>query len=274
MNFLDRILDNKKAVIEEAKKTLPFEELKELVAGKGRSADLRRALERRPDESIRVIAEIKRSSPSKGVIAPSIDPASVASDYRDGGVSAISVLTENSYFKGTGEDLRSVRKAVPAMPLLRKDFIISQYQIYESLLLGADAVLLIVAALEKPELMELTSTAAECGLDCLVEVHHEKELDAAIAAGADIVGVNNRDLTTFQVSPEVSVRLSKLIPSEVISVCESGITDLDALESASRLGYHAALIGEHFMRAKDRVTEVKRFTSARAVVPERRMGKG
>ncbi len=261
MNFLDEIVAKRKSSVEQAKAALSIERLKSLVRGTRPAADFKKALRRQPRERIRVIAEIKRASPSKGTIADGIDPALVASDYRDGGASAISVLTEPSYFHGSSDDLKNARDSVPAMPILRKDFVVDEYQIYESLLLGADAILLIVAALTERELKKFKSVADDCGLDSLVEVHKEKELESALNAGAEIVGVNNRDLATFEVSPKVSETISKTIPAQIVSVSESGITGLEGLRAAAALGYHAVLVGEHFMRAKDRVTELKRFTS-------------
>lgn len=261
MNFLDKIINSRKTSISDAKKLLPPDKLKNLVSGKKLSGNFRRALMRLPNGNIKVIAEIKRASPSKGTIAADIDPATVARDYEAGNASAISVLTEPTYFKGTSDDFRAVRDSVPGMPLLRKDFIIDEYQIYESVLLGADAVLLIVAVLNQTELKRLKSVADECGMDSLIEVHSEKELDVAIAVGAQIVGVNNRDLTTFNVSQEVSERISRIIPDGIVSVSESGITDISGLDAAAELGYDAVLIGEHFMRAKNRAAEVRQFTT-------------
>lgn len=263
MNFLEKIVGQKKVEVEEAKKILSLTEIKDLVHGKRPRNNFKKAIAQKNNDSIKVIAEIKRASPSKGVIAENVDPAKLACDYKDGGASAISILTEKNFFLGSSLDLRNVRKAVPDIPILRKDFIVDEYQIYESAQIGADAVLLIVAALDENKLKRFILMAKELGISSLVEVHTEKELDAALASGAEIIGVNNRDLVTFEVSPMVSEALAKKIPTEVVSVCESGIKDVSGLRNALGSGYHAVLIGEHFMRAKDRVSEVRRFVSYR-----------
>ncbi|MCL5267467.1 MAG: indole-3-glycerol phosphate synthase TrpC [Bacteroidetes bacterium] len=270
MNFLEKIISLKKAAVDEAKTVLTPSELSSLVADVRPKNDFKEAITRSRDGRVKVIAEIKRSSPSKGVIAESIDPVSVAKDYVLGKASAVSVLTETSFFNGSIRDFQIVREAVPGMPLLRKDFIIDEYQIYESLLIGADAILLIVAILDRERIKRFLSVARERGLNALVEVHREEELEVALSSGADIVGVNNRDLASFEVSPEVSERLSKQIPRDVISVSESGIRDTGGLEIAAELGYHAVLIGEHFMRAKDRVAELTKFTQSSPQVRARK----
>ncbi len=264
MNFLEKIIGGKKSVLAEQKIVLTPSELTSLVADLRAKNDFKKALKREHDGPLNVIAEIKRSSPSKGVIAEDIDPASVAKDYELGKASAVSVLTEASFFRGSIRDLQAVREAVPEMPLLRKDFIIDEYQIYESLLIGADAILLIAAILDKERVMRFLSIARECGLHALVEVHREEELEIALSSGAEIVGVNNRDLSTFEVSTEVSAKLSRKIPGDIVSVSESGIKDVEGLNNAAELGYHAVLIGEHFMQSKDRAEELKKFTQMRS----------
>ena len=221
----------------------------------------RGSIKRSDGEPLKVVAEFKRASPSKGLMAFDAKASEFARDYEAGGASAISVLTEETSFNGSLLDLRDVREAVPRMPLLRKDFIIDEYQIYESLLAGADAVLLIVAALDEKALRKFISAAGRLGICGLVEVHSSEELDVALAVGAEVVGVNNRDLATFEVSAETSERLAARIPSGTVSVYESGIKDVSGLQSALGLGYHAALIGEHFMRSKDRIAEVRKFAN-------------
>ncbi len=261
MNFLETIIARRKASVEEAKGVLSLDELISLVSKVKPRNDFRKSLVRAPGENVRIIAEIKRASPSKGNIAIEIEPADVAKDYAAGNASAISVLTENSYFKGSAEDLRTVREVVPEIPILRKDFVVDEYQIYESVLIGADAILLIVAALEEEVLVRFIRFARECGLCPLVEVHADEELDAALSAGADVIGVNNRNLATFEVSPEASERMARKVPAGIVTVSESGIRDLKGLRAAGELGYHAVLIGEHFMRASDRAVEVRKFAS-------------
>lgn len=259
MNFLETIIGRKKAIVDKTKTEVSLEELMRLVSGVKPKNDFRKSLSRPAGEPVKVIAEIKRASPSKGTIAADIDPAGISRDYEAGGASAISILTEDSYFKGSAEDLITVRKAVPDIPLLRKDFIVDEYQIYESVHIGADAILLIVAALSVDKLKNFVAIAKKCGLSALVEVHDDRELDAALSSGAEIIGVNNRNLVNFEVSPETSVRIAARIPAGIVSVSESGISDIGGLHAAGELGYSAVLVGEHFMRAADRAAEVRKF---------------
>ena len=195
---------------------------------------------------VNVIAECKRRSPSKGVLAVDYDPVPVARAYEAGGAAAISVLTEPTFFDGALEHLMAVREAV-RLPLIRKDFIIDDYQLVEARASGADAVLLIVAALEQRELLRLDRRARELGLATLVEVHDEEELKRAVDAGTTIIGVNNRNLRTLAVDVDGSYRLAARIPRETIAVSESGLKSRDELERLSDAGYRAFLIGERFM---------------------------
>lgn len=265
MNFLETIIGRKRESVAEAKRKIPLPEMVGLVSNLKPGNDFKKRLLRKAGDPVRVIAEIKRASPSRGTIAAEIEPASVARDYASGGASAVSVLTEASYFKASPNDFPEVRKAVPDMPLLRKDFVIDEYQIYESVLMGADALLLIVAALDKATLSGFVHKAKECGISAVVEVHAEEELETALSAGAEIVGVNNRNLVTFEVSQEASVRIARRIPEGIVSVSESGISDVDGMQAAGELGYHAVLIGEHFMRAKERAEEVRKFAGHRGI---------
>jgi len=209
---------------------------------------LRAALERR--DRVNFIAECKRRSPSKGVLRADYDPAAIARSYDAAGAAAISVLTEPAFFDGALAHLEQVRH-MTMLPLLRKDFIVSEYQLFEAVAHGADAVLLIVAALEPRELAALQHKAAELNLDVLVEVHAEPELDIALEAGARIIGVNNRNLKTLEVDVNVSERLIARIPSEVISVSESGLRTADDLARLRARGFRAFLIGERFMTMPD-----------------------
>jgi len=261
MNFLEEIVSKKKLEVEEAIKRTSFEEIVRVALSIKPKNNFKNAIARVGYEPLKIIAEIKRASPSKGMIAGDIEPQAVAEDYESGGAAAISILTERSYFKGTTNDFRSVREKVPEIPLLRKDFIIDEYQIYESLVMGADAILLIVAALSNHELETLLSLSKKCGMSVLVEAHSESELDSALSAGAEIVGINNRNLITFEVSKETSAKLSGLIPDNVVSVSESGIHDEEGLRAAGELGYDAVLVGEHFMRSSNRKEEVRKFAS-------------
>ena len=199
---------------------------------------------------VNVIAECKRRSPSKGVLATGYEPVLIARKYEQGGAAAISVLTEPTFFDGTLEHLRAVRGAV-SLPLLRKDFIVDEYQLFEARANGADAILLIVAALAQDDLVRLQSRAMDLGLAALVEVHDEEELTRAVDAGARIIGVNNRNLRTLAVDVDASHRLAAKIPRGVIGVSESGLQNRDDLARLAAAGYRAFLIGERFMTDKD-----------------------
>jgi len=208
--------------------------------------------------TINVIAECKRRSPSKGVLRADYDPAAIAAAYADGGAAAISVLTEPTFFDGALEHLSAVRAAVD-LPLLRKDFIVSEYQLLEAKAAGADAVLLIVAALRPAELKLLHDHATRHGLDALVEVHDARELAIAIDVGARVIGVNNRNLRTLDVDPRASEQLIADMPHDVVAVSESGLRSADDLRRLAALGYRAFLIGEHFMTAADPAAALRRL---------------
>jgi indole-3-glycerol phosphate synthase len=199
---------------------------------------------------VNVIAECKRRSPSKGVLLDVYDPVAMATQYERGGAAAISVLTEPTFFDGSLDHLASVRASV-GLPLLRKDFIVDDYQLLEARAAGADAVLLIVAALAQHELVRLQARAVDLGLAALVEVHDEVELSRAIDAGAAIIGVNNRNLRTLTVDLDASFRLVSRMPKDVVAVSESGLQSRQDLDKLASAGYHAYLIGERFMTAID-----------------------
>jgi indole-3-glycerol phosphate synthase len=199
---------------------------------------------------INVVAECKRRSPSRGVLRTDYDPAAIARGYTAAGAAAISVLTEPTFFDGSLDHFAAVRAAV-ALPLLRKDFIVSDYQLVEARAAGADAALLIVAALRVDELTRLIARADDLGLDALVEVHTLDELLIALDAGAHVIGVNNRNLRTLAVDLDVSGMLVERIPKGVVAVSESGIRTREDIDRFMRLGYHAFLIGERFMTAPD-----------------------
>jgi indole-3-glycerol phosphate synthase len=201
-------------------------------------------------DRLNVIAECKRRSPSRGVLKAEYDPAAIATGYERAGAAAISVLTEPAFFDGDLDHLAAVRQ-VTKLPILRKDFIVDRYQILEARMKGADAILLIVAALTQPNLRELHRAAADAGLDVLVEIHDLVELPRALDAGASIVGVNNRNLRTLGVDTDVSHRVIDLIPEEVIAVAESGLKTAGDLRQLKRSDYDAFLIGERFMTADD-----------------------
>jgi indole-3-glycerol phosphate synthase len=207
-----------------------------------------------------IIAEIKRASPSKGLIRQEFDPVSLAHQFSANGASALSVLTETHFFQGSLEYLEQIRRTV-AVPLLRKDFILDGYQIIEARSFGADAMLLIAALLDPPLLGDLRSEAEAAGLDVLVEVHTEAELDIALEAGCRLIGINNRDLRTFKVNLETTERLLPRVPDGIPVVCESGIEGLDQIEKLEKSGVHRFLIGETLMRAPDPGAKLRELLS-------------
>lgn len=212
--------------------------------------DVKSALKSTPQNPYRIIAEVKKASPSKGIIREDFDPILIAQEYEKGGADALSVLTEPHFFKGDKEYLGMIRR-YSSLPLLRKDFIVDKYQLVEALVYGADFVLLIAAALSKKELKELYEYARHLGLDALVEVHDKSDLIKAMFAGADIVGINHRNLETFEMDMSLSEKLIPLIPNGKIIVAESGIDSHDTVVELSKIGADAFLVGEHFMRQDD-----------------------
>lgn len=199
-------------------------------------------------DSRRIIAEVKKASPSKGLIREDFDPVEIARDCARHGASALSVLTEERFFQGSLRYLEQIRNAV-TLPLLRKDFLLDSYQLVEAKSYGADAVLFIAALLDPSRLRALREEATGLSLDALVEVHTESELDAAVKAGAQLIGINNRDLKTFAVSLAATERLAPLLPPGIPAVCESGIDSLEQIRRVEKLGIHVFLIGESLMRA-------------------------
>jgi indole-3-glycerol phosphate synthase len=197
-----------------------------------------------------IVAEIKHRSPSKGVIREQFDPVAIAASYEKAGAAALSVLTEEDFFGGSLAHLRAVRESV-GLPLLKKDFHFDEYQLHEAVAAGADAVLLIVAILENELLADLIALASELKLDALVEVHNAAEMETAVESGARLIGVNNRDLTTFNVELETSLDLARLAPRDAVLVSESGIHTGHDIYRLKEAGYNAFLVGEHFMRAAD-----------------------
>jgi indole-3-glycerol phosphate synthase len=197
-----------------------------------------------------VISEVKRRSPSKGDLNAGLDPAVLAGEYERGGASCLSVLTDHEYFGGSVEDLQSARQAC-MLPVLRKDFTVSERDVLDARLMGADCVLLIAAALEPAELIGFHQLAVDIGLDVLVEIHDEPELEVALAAGATLVGVNQRDLVTFQVDHERALRMAGVMPPGVVRVAESGVRGADDAASLYAAGYHAVLVGETLVTSGD-----------------------
>jgi len=245
--MLDKIIAGKREEVGRRKKTAPLPALKEHIARQKPPLDFARALS---GDRIRLIAEVKQASPSRGVFRPDFDPVGLARTYAQGGAAAISVLTETNYFKGRLEHLGAIREVVE-LPLLRKDFIFDPYQVYESRAWGADALLLIVAVLSLAQLEELLSLSHDLGLKCLVEVHNESEVERALLSEAEVIGINNRDLNTFAVDIDTTRRLRPLIPPRRIVVSESGILTRSDVEKLTEWKVNAALVGEALVTADD-----------------------
>jgi indole-3-glycerol phosphate synthase len=216
---------------------------------------------RRTDGGVAVIAEIKRRSPSKGLLAPDLVPGVLAKQYDAGGAAALSVLTDEEHFGGSPADLVEARSAVD-LPVLRKDFTVSAMDVADARFMGADAVLLIVAALDDAELRDLHALAVELGLTAVVEAHDEAEVERALAAGANVVGVNQRDLVTFDVDTDRAVRVAAAIPAGVVKVAESGIRDAADAARLAGAGYDAVLVGEHLVTSADPARAVRELVAA------------
>jgi indole-3-glycerol phosphate synthase len=243
--FLANIVEHVKDQMEQRRRTMPPSVLRERPLFHMSTRGFAKSF---AGSSRQIIAEIKRASPSRGFIRENCDPVEIAREYTAHGASAISVLTEERFFQGSLASLEAIRHAV-SLPLLRKDFIIDPYQLTEARSYGADAVLLIAALLEPSVLQELCDQAAALSLDSLVEVHTEKELNSAVKARAQLVGINNRDLKTFAVSLATTEKLAPLVPTGTLAVCESGIDSAEQIRHVERLGIHVFLIGEALMRA-------------------------
>ncbi len=247
--FLETVVERTQSALAERKRTLPASEL-ELRLGPARRG--RPFSEGLIDEGISLIAEMKRSSPSKGPIRPGASVSEVVRAYQEAGARAVSVLTEGEYFGGSLDDLVEARAACD-LPLLRKDFVVDEYQLLEARAAGADAVLLIVAALKKKRLRKLMAAASDLGMDALVEVHDEKEVETAIEAGAELIGINNRDLHSLEVDLDTTFRLLADVPAGTVVVAESGITEREDVERLEEAGVDAILVGEVLMRSDDPV---------------------
>lgn len=259
MTFLEEILELKKKRVEQAKGKAKGERRK---AESERMPHLLRA-SLADSSKIHIIAEIKRASPSKGIINDKIDVAEVAQMYERGGATAISVLTEEDKFCGSLDDLELARSVVE-IPILRKDFIYDEFQIHEAQAVGADVILLIVAMLDDDKLLQLRQLAEdELGLDALVEVHTREELDRAIKVGAKIIGVNNRDLHSFKVSLNVSRELIKFAPEDMLMIAESGLVSREDILELKSLGYRGFLIGETLMRSGNAEVELQKLISGK-----------
>jgi len=249
--ILGKIAESTLKRVSLAKETLHFDQLKKMTAVNNQHEQKNTFYNALACAGLSFICEVKKASPSKGIISKDFPWMEIAKDYEEGGASAISVLTEPEFFLGSEQYLREISAAVK-IPTLRKDFIIDPYQIYEAKLWGAGAVLLICALLEPKTITDFIALASELSLDCLVEIHSEQEAHEAIGAGAKIIGINNRDLTTFNVDSGLSARLKKQIPANIITVAESGINNADDIRELKNTGVDAVLIGESLMRSFDR----------------------
>lgn len=244
--ILDEIVEERKQQLQREMDNIPLEDMKEMALNsKRKNHGFKEALQK---EGLSVIAEVKKASPSKGVIAEDFRPVETAIAYEKAGAAAISCLTEEHYFKGGSKYFADIRAKVE-IPMLRKDFIIDAYQIYEAKVLGADAILLIAAILEEEKLKEFYQLGKELGMDCLVEVHNEEELKKVVACGCDIIGINNRNLKTFDVDLNTTSKLADKIPYEAVLVSESGMQNKEDLLNVRNQGADGVLIGETFMRS-------------------------
>ncbi|MDH7568523.1 MAG: indole-3-glycerol phosphate synthase TrpC [Armatimonadota bacterium] len=255
--ILDEILSWKRAEVAEAKRQVPLREVKARLADAPPTTDFTAALGK--GHQVNLVAELKRASPSKGVIRADFDPAAIAAAYTAGGAAALSVLTDRRFFQGGLEFLSMARAASP-LPILRKDFVIDPYQLYEARAAGADAVLLIAAALGADEMHRYLELAGELGLHVLVEVHDLPELQAVLATGAPVVGINNRNLRTFETHLETTEILAPQVPAGRVVVSESGIHTRADVERVAAAGVHAILVGEALMRHRDIVPKMQELT--------------
>jgi len=246
--YLDRIVATKRQEVARLKETLSITDAERGIARLPACVGFERALSVARRRPVGLIAEVKKASPSKGLIRPDFEPVQIAREYEAAGADCISVLTDNPYFQGANEYLTQIRHAV-SLPLLRKEFIIDPLQIYEARLIGADAILLIAAILTKRQLQDYLRLARDLGMDVLIEVHSREELETVLELdGATLIGVNNRNLKTFEVDLEHTKQLINLMPDHVTIVSESGISDPRDIRWLESIGAHAVLVGEHFMR--------------------------
>jgi indole-3-glycerol phosphate synthase len=255
--ILDKIVFEKRASLAQAKLEVPLVDLKERIRRRRWYADLAKAL---CGSGVKLIAEVKKASPSKGILVHDFKPVELARIYAENGAAAISVLTEANHFQGNLAYLRAIKTEVH-IPLLRKDFIFDDYQVYESAAYGADAILLIAAILEEQEIRELKELAAKLNLSCLVEVHNEVDITKALQAGSVLIGINNRDLATFKTDLNVTRQLRTLVPEDVIVVSESGISTKADMKKMREMKINAVLVGEALVTAKSVPAKMKELLS-------------
>ncbi len=262
MSFLDEIVQHKRSELEQARAAIPEDALRAQACTAPPPRDFAAALCK---TRIAVIAELKAASPSAGVIRPQFDPAALARAYEAGGADALSVLTDRRFFRGQPEHLRAAREAT-RLPVLRKDFTLEAYHVYEARAMGADAVLLIAAILDDARLRALRALAEELGMAAVVEIHTEEEVARALRCGAKIIGINNRDLRTFQVDVGTTFRLRPRIPDGVLVVSESGITHPDQVRALEQAGVHAVLVGTALAGAADPAAALRALRTEQATV--------
>lgn len=258
--MLARIVEAKLADLALRREEVPRREVMALASQQPPPLDFAAALSE-PNKKPALIAEVKRASPSKGPIRPDLDAVSQARLYAEGGASAVSVLTEERFFRGSLNDMRRVKDVLApfGIPVLRKDFIVEPYQVYESRAWGADAILLIVAILNQSQITQLMGLAGEMGMACLVEVHQEEELQRAIEAGAGIIGINNRDLTTFSTDIRTTERLRPLVPEDRLVISESGIRCREDVDLLRKWSVDAMLVGEALVSSDDVLARMREF---------------
>ena len=262
--ILDEIVRHKRTEVADSRRRLPLEVVRARALGASGPRDFRAAL--RAGREIALIAEIKRSSPSAGLIREDFDPTAIAASYRAGGAAAISVLTDERFFGGRLEFIAEVRAAAPA-PVLRKDFIIDEYQVCEARAAGADAVLLITRILSDRQLVEYLALAGDLGMAALVEVHDADDLHRAVESGAAVIGINNRDLDTLAVDLATTEKLVQAVPAGRVVVSESGIASRRDIERLAACGVHAVLVGETLMKSTDITAAVRELTGVPRVTP-------
>jgi indole-3-glycerol phosphate synthase len=258
VNKLEEIIAHKRKEVEELKHAKPLAELQRSLESLPAARDFSAAVADHGFDDISCIAEIKKASPSRGVITTSFVPEKIARDYVQGGARAISVITDKTFFQGSPEFIGAVKKQA-RIPILRKDFIIDEYQVYESRAIGADAMLLIVAAVNDEQLVRFLAIAQELKLSCLVECHSKNEIERAVNCGATIIGINNRDLATFEVNLEVSLNLKRFIPNHVLAVSESGIRNAHHVYQLRQVGFDCILVGEQLMTQQDRAKALQQL---------------
>ena len=258
--MLDEIVQHKREELGRRRREVPRAELERRSLARRAPLDFARALTPEPG-GVRLLAEVKKASPSRGVLAERFDPLALAETYATSGAAALSVLTDEKYFQGSLEFLTAIRDRVE-VPLLRKDFTLDEYHLWEARAAGADAVLLIVTILEATQLRDLFEAATGLGLTALVEAHTASEIDRALTAGARVVGINNRDLKTFETRIETSLDLLPLIPPDRLAVSESGFFSADQVRKVVAAGAHAVLVGEALVRATDVAAKVRELALA------------